>query len=124
MILVYIIAAIVGLLAFGFYLDYLSGRKYEKRYNNSLSKYALAVKSGDVNQIVNAGIDLLETNHLGHIHRNHLDEMYFFSLSLLKENPNLKEYALKLGRKRYRKHMNKSESFYEVAIQNDINAAL
>ena len=95
----------------------------QKRFDELSYQYNTAFKQGDINQIMSAARNLVEFHA---VNQNSLNIVYEQSLSLLKKNPDLKPFALEMGRKKYSHFRpNGSPTTYdESAIMNDINAAL
>lgn len=90
------------------------------KYNQEFVQYQSIFDDGNANEIVTAGKKFAQIAD-----SHHLDLLYKDALSLIKDNPQCKTYALEIGRIKYG-HLreNGSPSLYdESAIQNDIIAA-
>ena len=120
---------IILIILIGAYLYYRSwkAKKAERLkrdvLSNMVSEYERAFRSGDINRIKTTARNLINSPI---IDQNTLNLVYENTLSLLKNNPALKPFALEIGRKKYAafRESGTPTVYDESAIMNDINAAL
>ena len=95
----------------------------DRQYNNLISAYDSAYASGDSDEIKRTAYELANFQF---VTQDVLTKIYQQSLALLKNKPDLKPFALEMGRKKY-SHFRENglpTVYDESAIMNDINAAL
>ncbi len=96
---------------------------HEAEYRSLQEDYFNAIEANDISQITACG-SLFAMSRL--VYQEDLDEMYSNALGLLETRPDLKPYALEIGRRKYAlSREDGSPTVYdEAAIQNDILAAV
>lgn len=122
-----VLILIVALVIAYYVYKHLKNKRIEaekqEMFENLSSAYNNAFSQGDIPQIQKTAKQLINYSFVS---QGALNTVYEQSLTLLKNNPDLKPFALECGRKKYA-HFRPDGSpttYDESAIMNDINAAL